>query len=536
MLVRDMDPDTVPDPSGRADKAIRFMQTLTLWEGVHAGQRLRLQPYQEYILRRIYGPCRDDGSRAVSTACIWIPRGNGKTALAAGLALAHLCGPFGEPGGQVVLAAADRTNASIAYRHAVRYVEEHDRLRPAVRIRESRKSIAHVASHSSLVAVSSDAYNKHGMACHAAVLDEIHAWMPTKARKLYDAITDSMRKRPNPLTIIISTAGDDTGGLAWELWRYSQEIEEGTRVDPSFCSVRLALPLDYPEPWNSPKAWHAVNPAFSQGGFLNEERIADKARWAEASPSNQSAFKRFTLNQWEEGSEDPWVDMQRYDEAPPRRSLEELEGQPCWMGVDLSSVNDLTAVTTVFRTDSPDGQPVWDVLSHAFLPEDGLARKADKDRAPYLEWIEQGYMTATPGDTVDYREIEAYIVRMCELYRVDEIAYDRWNSSALVTWLMDRDLPVVAVGQGYVSMSSPVREMEAAILDHRFRHGGNPVLRMCISHVSVMIDPAENKKFTKSRTKIFGRIDCAVACAMAMRRALTRPDDQDNWDLGPIVV
>ena len=543
MLAVDMDPDAVPDPSGRADRAIRFLETLTIWEGAKAGEKIKLAPFQKYILKRIYGPCREDGSRMVRTAAIWIPRGNAKTTLAGGLALAHLAGPFAEAGGQIVLAAADRENAGIAYSHSENFAESNPRLRTDLTWSTSKKTIKHPRSKSTLKALSSDVYNKHGLNCSVVIMDEIHAWVPTQARAFYDVLTDSQRKRENPLNIIISTAGAGVGGLSWEIWQYCHHLIDGTHENPSWCPIVLGidpkdlLPEDGELPkyeWDDEKTWYSVNPGLNHG-LLNLGAISEKAEWAKATPVNQSAFKRFTLNIWEEGAPEPWMDMAKYGMIPKGRKEEELLGEPCFLGIDLSSVSDLTSVGAVFRTEDPDGNPRWDVLSHSFLPEENLALKGDQDRAQYVQWVEDGYMTATPGDVVDYRALESLIEEWAEKYGVVEIAYDRWNSSALVTWLLEKDLPMVEYGQGFRSMTAPINEMEAAIRDQRFHHNGNPVLRMCIANIVLVTDPAENKKFTKQKDKVFGRIDAAQAVAMALGRSLAVPGD-DRWDLGILVA
>lgn len=253
------DPALYPDPDGRAERICRFVRRLKLWEGRFAGNPFVLSPFQEAIIRRVYGPSAPDGGRLVRTACIWIPRGNAKTTLASALALAHFMGPEAEPGGQVIQAAADRENAGIAFKHSWEMVKMDAALMSRVSPIESRKLLNHPRTASVLKAISSEAYSKHGMNVSFFLADEVHAWPPAEARKLFKTVQDSMVKREHPLTVIISTAGEGMGGLAWDLWDYSHKVAAGEIDDPSFAPIIFAAPDD--ADWRDEEAWRAANPA-----------------------------------------------------------------------------------------------------------------------------------------------------------------------------------------------------------------------------------------------------------------------------------
>lgn len=214
------DPALYEDPTGRADRVCRFVNRLRLWEGRFAGRPFHLHDFQRALVRRIYGPATDDGRRLVRMACIWIPRGNAMTTLASALALAHFMGPEAEAGGQVIQAAADRENAGIAFKHSWEMVKQDDALLQRVSPIESRKVLNHTKTSSILKAISSEAYSKHGMNASFFLADEVHSWPLVEGRKLFKVVTDSMVKREQPLTIVISTAGEGQGGLAFDLWSY----------------------------------------------------------------------------------------------------------------------------------------------------------------------------------------------------------------------------------------------------------------------------------------------------------------------------
>ncbi|WP_026987660.1 terminase large subunit [Fodinicurvata fenggangensis] len=510
------DPSLYPDPSGRAERMCQFVRRLKLWEGEFAGQPFTLHPFQEAAIRRIYGPVTEDGSPLVRTAALWLPRGNAKTTLAAGLSLAHFMGPMAEAGGQVIFAGGDREQAGIAFNHSWNMVQQDDALRRRVQPIPSRKRLIHPKTRSSLNAISSESYSKHGMAASFFLADEVHAWQPAEARQLFGVIRDSMVKREHPLTIIISTAGSGTGGLAWDLWDYSHKVASGEIDDPSFAPIIFAAPSD--ADWLDEDAWKQANPAI-EGGFCSLEELRIKARRVQHFPAEIADFRRFHLNQWTEGAAEPWLALELYDTAEDRQPEEALTGRPCWLGVDLSSVEDLTAVVAVFPVEDDSEGRRYDVLAQFFLPEAGIDRKAEQDRADYLRWSEEGFLTLTPGNVVDHSAIVEHVASLGERFSVQEVAIDRWNSTAVNTALQEEGFEVAQFGQGFASMAGPVKELKRAILSGHFRHGGNPVLRMCFSNAVAEKDAAENEKLTKSKAR--GRIDGAIASAMAIGRVLS---------------
>lgn len=507
------DPALYDDPSGRAERICRFVRRLRLWEGRFAGQSFALHSFQEAIIRRIYGPNAEDGGRLVRLACIWIPRGNAKTTLASALALAHFMGPEAEAGGQVIQAAADRENAGIAFKHSHEMIKQDAALLGRVAPIESRKTLNHPGTSSVLKAISTEAYSKHGLNVSFFLADEIHAWPAAEARKLFKTITDSMVKRDQPLTVVISTAGEGQGGLAFDLWDYSHKVASGEIEDPTFAPIIFAAEPE--AEWRDEAAWHAANPAI-KAGFCSLEELRIKARRIEHFPAEVADFRRFHLNQWQEGAANPWLALEVYDAAEAPKA--DLTGRSCWVGVDLSSVEDLTAVVAVFPSGEEGEGRRYEVAPMFFLPEANLARKAEKDRADYLRWAEMGLLRLTPGNVVDHAAIVAHVMSLGEAHGVQEVAIDRWNSTAVNTVLQEEGFTVAQFGQGFASMAAPVKELKRAILAGQFRHGGNPILRMCFGNVVAEKDAAENEKFTKA--KALGRIDGAVAAAMAIGRVL----------------
>lgn len=515
------DPELYDDPSGRADRVIRFVKMLRLWEGRYAGSRWPMARYQEAIIRRIYGPNDDEGRRLTRTAVIWMPRGQAKTALAGALALAHFMGPEREQGGQILMAARDREQASFAFNHAFQMAKNDRELARRTRPNVSQKRLMHPATTSTLRAIPADGAAIQGANASLFIADEIHAWMPTKARELYSAVEDGMIKRDNPLTIVISTAGGGDGGLARELWDYSHKVARGEVEDPSFAPIIFAADPD--ADWQDEATWHAANPALAEG-FLSLAELRKKVGRAAQTPAGIAGFKRYHLNIWSDGTSEPWLPMATYDKAEAARDPEELKGQICYAGLDLSSVSDLTAGVVVFPIQGDDGQWSYDVKAHFWLPRDNISLKADVDQANYLKWAEEGHITLTPGNVVDHTALVAWCAQVAQEHAVHGLAIDRWNSVAVEVSLQRAGVNVHQFGQGYQSMAAPMREMERAILSGKFRHADNPVLRMCFANAEIELDPTENMKLTKARTRVTGRIDGAVAAVMAIGEALKTRD------------
>jgi phage terminase large subunit-like protein len=497
------DEPILDDPHGRADRAVRFVRKLRLHEGRFAGKPFPLQDWQERLIRRIYGPVDELGRRQVRTVFAMVPRGSGKSSLAAALGLLHCFGPEKEAGGQVIAAAADREQASVVFGAASRMISQDAVLSRITSITPSIKRIQHPASGSTFRAVSHEAYSKHGLSITCLLADEVHAW-PT--RELWDVLTTSIGKRDQPLTIAITTAGVGRTGIAWELYEYAGRVQRGEVEDPTFLPVLLEPPAGFD--WRDPEVWAYVNPAL--GVFRSVEEMQTSAKRAEHVPAQQAAFRQLYLNEWRDGAAEPWLDLSIWDGC--QEPVEPADGERCWVGVDLSSVSDLAAVVAVWPySDGYYCKPAF------FCPEASILRRTE---APYATWAEQGWLTATPGSVIDYSYIEHYIAELAERYRC-QVIIDRWNSTATTTRLQEAGIEVVTMGQGYASLSPAMKEAERLILARQIAHDGNPVMRWNLGNVAVAQDPAGNVKPDRARSR--DKIDGVLGLIMAIGVAAAAP-------------
>jgi len=490
-------------PSAPARDPIAFINSLTHTKGPFARQTFNLRPWQLRILKRLFKK-RPDGRRQYRTCLLMLPRKNGKSELAAAIALYGLLAD-GETGAEVYSAAADRDQAGLVFGVAAQMLRNDPALDAECYIVESQKRIVHRSSGSFYRAISAEAYSKHGFNASVVIYDELHA--VGTDRRLYDVLSTSMSGRDQPLMLIISTAGFDRHSILWELYAHAKKVEENPSLDPTF------LPILYEAPptadWTSKRVWQKANPALGDFKSLEDMQIA--CARAQEIPAQENVFRRLHLNQWTEQSS-RWIAMSTWDACQMPIPRDKLKGRRCFIGMDLSATTDLSALVAVF----PDETGGFDVLSHFFVPADRIRDRSRRDHVPYDEWARQpGILTATPGAVVDYEAIRRVLQAWAAEFSVQLIAFDPWNATDLVTRLTQQDgLTCVAMRQGFASLSAPTKSLEQSILGKRLRHDGHPVMRWNISNVAVESDPAGNMK--PSKTASTERIDGVVALIMAV--------------------
>jgi len=482
-------------------RAVRFINNLTHTKGDWAGRPFALRPWQARIVREMFRT-RRDGTRPYRTVLLEIPRKNGKTELAAAVALYCLFGD-GELGAEVYSAAADKDQASICFQVAAQMVRNDPELEAQCDLVDSQKRIVHRPSGSFYRAISSEAYSKHGFNASAVVYDELHA-APT--RDLWDVLSTSMGARRNPLMFVTTTAGYDRHSILWELHAHALRVLENPALDPSFLPVIYAAP---PEAnWQAAATWRQTNPAL--GDFRSLEDMRIHAARAASIPAYENTFRRLYLNQWTEQAS-RWLQMTTWDacQAPIDRAA--LRARRCFVGMDLSATTDLTALVAVF----PDDAGGFDVLMHPFLPKDSLDDRMRRDRVPYDVWARDGDLTLTPGTSVDYEAVRATLQGWAAEFDVIAIGFDPWNATDLVERLKAQDgFQCMPVRQGFAALSAPSKALERAVLARTLRHSGHPVLRWNVSNVSVESDASGNIK--PSKTASTARIDGVVALILAI--------------------
>ncbi|MGI6121777.1 MAG: terminase large subunit [Saccharofermentanales bacterium] len=491
-----------------ADRAVTFINLLKHTKGEWYGQPFDLIDWQEQIVRDLFGIVKPNGYRQFNFAYVEIPKKQGKSELAAAIALYLTCGDF-EYGGEIYGCAADRQQASIVFDVAVQMVEQNPALKARIKPLISQKRLIYKPLNSFYQVLSSEAYTKHGLNVHGVVFDELHA-QPN--RQLYDVMTKgSGDARKQPLYFLITTAGTDRHSICWEVHQKAEDILAGRKRDPSFYPVIFGADED--EDWTDEKVWKKANPSL--GITVDIEKLRLACNSAKQNPAEENIFRQLRLNQWVKQSV-RWMPMEKWDACSFPVSETELLGRVCYAGLDLSSTTDLTAFVLVFPPET-DEEPYF-VLPYFWIPEENVPLRVSRDHVPYDIWKKEGFLLTTEGNVVHYGFIEKFIEDLGTKYNIREIAFDRWGAVQMSQNLEDMGFTVVPFGQGYKDMSPPTKELMKLVLEEKLAHGGHPVLRWCVDNIFVRTDPAGNIKPDKEKST--ERIDGTVALIMALDRAI----------------
>lgn len=496
----------------RAQFAIDFIQECCSHvKGALARTKFHLEPWERAIIANLFGWLRPDGTRRYREAFVFLPRKNGKTTLIATI-IAYMLYCDGEAGAELYSAAADRDQARLVFEQ-VRGMISND---PDLLARAKVYQHSVVVGDSSYKAISAEAGTKHGFHSHLIVIDELHA-QPT--RELVDVLMTSTGARTQPLVIHITTSDFERPSICNEKHDYASKVRDGIIEDVAFLPVIYEASRD--DDWKDPKTWAKANPNL--GVSVSEEYLARECQRAQDSPAYENTFKRLHLNIRTE-QDVRWLQMDRWDACNAPIDLAALKGRECYCGLDLATTTDIAALVLAFKDD--DGRYV--LVPRFWVPRDRAVQREKRDRVPYVQWIREGWITATEGDAVDYATVERDILELSKQYKIVEIAADPWNATQVLQSLAGEGLNVFEHRQGYVSMSSPTKEFEKAVLTGNVVHGGNPVLRWMASNVTVETDASANLK--PSKKKSTEKIDGIVAAIMAVGRASMATDTTSYYE------
>ena len=485
-----------------SDKAIRFIEKyLTHTKGELAGKPFILEDWQkEKIIKPIFGmKNKETDLRRYRTAFIFLPRKNGKSTLAAAIILT-LMFIDDEQGAEYYSAANDRAQAMLVFEIAKSMIKNNSIL--SQYIESFRNSLVYNAKGSFYKAISSESGTKHGFNVSAAIYDELHAMKSGDAENLYQVLETATGSRRQPIMISLTTAGSDTNSECFKMYTYAKRVEEGSVKDDAFLSVIYEADKD--DDIQSESTWQKANPNY--GISLKKEYMQREALKAATLPSYTNIFKRLMLNQFT-GSVDRWITDQQFMACDDTIDDDLLIDAPCWGGLDLASVRDLTAFALVWNIDETY------VYKHVtFVPEEKVyQRTGGKDGVNYLEWSD--ILEITPGNVTDYEFVQTKIMQLGEKYNIQSIAFDRFNSSQLVLNLINEGFNMSPFGQGFVSMNPPTKAFESKILKNEVIHFGCPVLRWQIGNVQISTNSNNDIKPVKKKSG--DKIDTIIAMIMA---------------------
>ena len=518
----DLSADVKVTPSGkrRAARVIKFIETLTVPSGKGQGKRFKLAAFQKAWIRDIYEPHRN-GRRVVRRAILSIGRKNGKTALIAALALAHLIGPEAIPNGEIYSAANDRDQAAIVFKFARQIVELEPELMTVVDVVPSTKTMVARPTGSIYRAVSAEAGTKHGYLPSLVIYDEL---AQAKSRDLYDVLDTSFGAREEPLFVTISTQSNDPEHILSKL------IDDGlAKTDPAIVCHLYAADEDCA--LDDEAQWAKANPAL--GIFRDREDLVTAVHKAMRMPGEEPKVRNLFLNQRVSPSS-PLIARAEWFACAAIEPVEFIEGEEVYLGLDLSSVLDLTALV-MGSVDEPMRVRPW-----FWKPTELLREHSDRDfgagNQRYVEWHQADYLEVSPGRSIAPETIARFVAELTKRYQIRGLAYDRWRIDELMREF-DRlglqtykdgekgdGLRVVPWGQGFKDMGPAIDALELAITERSLLHGNNPLLNWNIGNAIATTDPAGNRKLDKGKARF--RIDGAVALAMLL--GLRARDRQTN--------
>ena len=493
--------------------AVRFFEKhLTHAKGELGGQPFLLQPWQKGYIRSLFA--ETNGRRKVRTSLLAIPRKNGKSTLAAGIALRCLLED--EPGAEVYSCAASRDQARLVFDTARIAVEQSSTLSQYLKV--YRNAIVRESTHSTYKSLSAEAGLQHGLSPHAVVFDELHV----SNREMWEVMLSGQGARRNPLTVALTTAGYDRKSVCWEVWKYAESVSSGAIKDDSFLPLIFAAPVD--ADWKDEKVWAAANPNL--GVSVKLDFLRSECARAIEMPTYENTFRQLYLDQWTE-QDQRWLRMDHWAQGNGACPVD-LAGRECWAGLDLATTFDTTAFVLLFPLD--DGT-FW-VEPHFFIPNENAHQRERRDKVPYITWQRQGLLTMTDGNVTDFEVVRRDIVNLASKYRIRGIGLDPWGSAHLGQQLQGDGLPMQDFRQGYGSLSGPSKQLENFVVSGKLLHGGHAVLSWQASNVAIQQDSAAGN-IKPSKAKSTERIDGIVSLVMAIGlwQTSTAPPPEQNWDL-----
>ena len=541
------------------DRVFAFFSLLVFGQNKWADKPFELLPWQRDLIRRFYGVQvkDDDGNWVRYRRFLYneIPKKNGKSELAAGLALYHLLAD-GEAMPNVGLFAVDKQNADIIYKCA-KYMVEHTAMsqpahRPLAWCRDSVREIR-TRFGGLLKVYSADVENKHGISFSAVICDELHAWTGRAGRDRWDVLTTgSDAARSQQTVLVLTTAGNDPdrASIGWEIhekcrkilaWRRGKPEDPLDEDDTEWLPVMYGISVltgDDPDKIAAldlydEALWKACNPSY--GVILKPRKFRAEARAAKQSESAERNFRWLRLNQWIAVKAVGWLPLTLYDKTqigPSQKAereewvRERLTGKTCYGGLDMSMTTDLTAFTLLFPPQ--EGLDSWVALFQAWRPKDTVLEAERRDHMPYRDWERAGFLSLCDGDMVDYRDVTAAVLEAAERYDLQALGVDRHLTATITPMLQDAGILVIAIAQDMMGMSPAMKELEQLMRKREMLHVHNTCARWNFGNVRCAVDGNENIKPTKKRS--IGRIDITVSWIIAMAAAILRRGSEPDLD------
>lgn len=505
------------DPA-KAEKIAKFLQLLPHTKGKWASKRelIKLEGWQLFSVCIPFGWLRKkDNTRRFRTIVIFVPRKNGKSIIGGGVG-AYMFVADGEFGAEVYSGATTEKQAWEVFRPAKLMIERTPELRDHYGVEVNASNMCRLEDGSRFEPVIGKPGDGSSPSC--AIVDEYHEHQDST---LFDTMETGMGAREQPVILVITTAGSSIGGPCHQLVRDAERMLEGVIDRPDLWAMLYTI--DPGDDWTSEEALIKANP--NHGVSINGDFLLARQRDAMQSASKQATFRTKHLNEWV-GAKNAWLNMLRWKEAPPRKSLQELEGRRCIIGLDLASKIDIAGNILLFPP--VDGDPFWHVHGRYYLPEARVIEELDGNTSRYREFDALGLLTLTDGEVIDFEVIKDDLREFAGRFDIEAVAYDPWQATQLAQEMVAEGLPMVEIRQTVQNISEPMKELEALTLRRLLAHGDCPILTWMASNVLAKLDVKDNIYPNKERPE--NKIDGIVALIMSLSRAIANAEAQGSVD------
>lgn len=501
------------DPA-KAERACKFAELFPHVKGKWAarGEKLKLEPWQCFFYGSIFGWVhKKTGLRRFRKVRLYVPRKNGKSLAVAPIGL-FMFTADGEPGSEVYSGATSEKQAWEVFGPAKQMAKSVADFVSAYGVEVNAKSLTRpgdMAKFEPVIGKPGD-----GSSPHCSITDEYHEHATDEQLATMET---GMGAREQPLSIVVSTAGDNVSGPCRDDWMDCQKVLEGVNEDDRLFA--MIFTIDQEDEWATEAALRKANPNFDIS--VSGEFLLAQLRDAINNPRKQGHFKTKHLNMWVQ-ARDAFINMQRWSECKRDLKLESFKGRRCFMGMDLASKIDLTAIELLFPME--DG--TFARFGKYYLPEETVELPENQH---YQGWHRDGWLTATDGNQTDYFHVLDDIKQMAEDFEVIQLAYDPHNASMLVTALQEEGLPMVSFGPTVLNFSEPMKQIEALIRDRKLHHNGDPVMNWAMSNVTAKVDRKDNVFPNKERPE--NKIDPFVALCAAMGVQMTAQVKDPSYEM-----
>ncbi len=478
-----------------ADRVIGFLESFRHYKGEWAGQKMKLEPWQKFVVSNIFGwKWVKNGRRRYRYAYIEVPRKNGKTILAAGIAIYMLCADS-EGGAEVYTTATKKDQAMISWKDAqvlIQNCKDPD-FKAAMTIRKNPAIVEYEAANAFLRPLGRDADGDttDGLNPHCIVADELHAW---KTEGFWQVLDSALGARSQPVFLMISTAGNSLESVGKTRHDIVKEMLEG-RADDIDDFFGIIYTVDEGDDIEDPKTWEKANPLY--GVTVDEDKFRAKLAQAKLNPASMRELLTKWLNQWLNQAQ-AWLDSEKWDKCVLEFDREKLKGLKCYGGLDLALTRDLSALALVFPPQ--DFLERWTVLMTFWCPEEDIKVRSRRDKVPYQTWREKGHIVMTPGEVMDHTYIQKAIIQASEDYELMAVGYDKTYTQQIIQPLLDAGVNMLSVSQGILTMSPMAKELERLVIDKKLNHFGHPVLAWNAYNCVVETDANGNIKPSKSKS------------------------------------